>query len=190
MHQIYMIGGPNGAGKTTSAMALLPHLLPCDEYVNADAIAAGLSPFNPGPAAIQAGRLMLGRIQQLFRQRKDFAFETTMASRMFAPFLLECKQNGYAVNILFMWLKNPDLALKRVAARVQDGGHDVPEAMVRRRYDSGLKNFFRLYQPLADTWAFYDNSSEQPVLVARWTGTGPAMVVDPSTWSVIQEILT
>ena len=190
MHQIYMIGGPNGAGKTTSVMTLLPHLLSCDEYVNADAIAAGLSPFNPGPAAIQAGRLMLGRIQQLFRQRKDFAFETTMASRTFAPFLLKCKRNGYSVNLLYMWLKSADLAVKRVASRVLDGGHDVPESLVRRRYLSGLENFFRLYQPLADTWALYDNSSEKPSLVARWRGIGPAMVIDPSVWAVIQEMLS
>ena len=189
MAHIYMIGGPNGAGKTTSAMRLLPRLLQCDEYVNADAIAAGLSPFRPESTAIQAGRLMLQRIQHLARQGKDFAFETTMASRMFAPFLEECRSHGHSAHLLFLWLQSPELAIKRVAARVRDGGHHVSEELIRRRFRTGLRNFFRLYVPVADSWTLYDNSGYTPRLVALGSCAGPMVVHDGPTWAGIQEAL-
>lgn len=158
MPQLFVIGGPNGAGKTTCAMNLLPRFLECEEYVNADAIAAGLSPFRPEATAIQAGRLMLGRIRHLASLKKDFAFKTTLASKSFVPFLKQCKQDGYSVTVLFLWLQNVGLALSRVAGRALAGGHFVPEEVVRRRYIRGITNFFKRYQPLADNWALYDNS--------------------------------
>jgi predicted ABC-type ATPase len=167
MPQLYMIGGPNGAGKTTSAIRLLPSLLQCQEYVNADAIAAGLSPFAPDSTAIQAGRLMLKRIQELAAHERDFSFETTMASRTFAPFLSLCKTQGYQINLLYLWLQSPDLAVARVKERVENGGHNNPVETILRRYRRSINNFLNLYIPLADDWVLYDNSLEEPIEIAR-----------------------
>lgn len=167
MQQIFVIGGPNGAGKTTSAKRLLPDLLQCDEYVNADAIAAALSPFHPESTAIQAGRLMLDRILYLASEKRNFAFETTMASRSFLPFLKKCKDNGYVINLLFIWLENVELAIDRVALRVKDGGHGIPEETIRRRYERGKSNFLELYLPLADTWKVYNNSFIDPIKISE-----------------------
>ncbi|MBP7867038.1 MAG: zeta toxin family protein [Acidobacteria bacterium] len=189
MPQIYLIGGPNGAGKTTSAMTLLPELLQCEEYVNADAIAAGLSPFAPGTVAITAGRLMVRRIEWLAQHRKDFAFETTMASRMFVSFLQERKRDGYSVNLLYLWLMSPELALRRVASRVMDGGHHVPEELIRRRYRTGLMNFFNRYIPIADSWTLYDNSGFEPRLVALGSVEEALTIRDEPTWASIQEMI-
>jgi len=187
MPRIFMISGPNGAGKTTTAMALMPDLLECEEYVNADAIAAGLSPFKPEATAIQAGRLMLLRIRELAKKKKDFAFETTMASRSFLPFLQQCKAEGYSVHLLFLWLHSPQLALKRVASRVLNGGHHVPDEFVERRYKSGLDNFFNLYIPIADTWLLYDNSSRAPSIIAQKVSDQTLEVFDNPLWQTIQE---
>ncbi len=187
MPNIYMIGGPNGAGKTTSAMSLMPELLSCDEYVNADAIASGLSPFKPESSAIKAGRLMLQKIRDLANSQKDFAFETTMASRTFLPFLSECKENGYAIRLLYLWLHSPELALKRVESRVLSGGHHVPDEFVIRRYRNGLKNFFNLYIPIADTWLIYDNSSLDTELIARKDKESSISINNQVVWEKIQE---
>jgi len=164
---LYIIGGPNGAGKTTSAQKLLPDFLECNEYVNADVIAGGLSQFNPDSVAITAGRLMLTRIKELAQQKKSFAFETTLASRSFIPLIKNCSANGYTTHIVFLWLPNSDLAVQRVSVRVKKGGHSVSEVTIRRRYVVGLANLFRLYMPVVDSWTLYDNSMEVTELVAR-----------------------
>lgn len=183
-----MIGGPNGAGKTTCAMTLLPEILKCREYVNADAIAAGLSPFSPERTAIRAGRLMVERIHSLAQMGQDFAFETTMASRSFAPFLRQCKQNCYSVSLLYLWLKSPLLAGKRVALRVSGGGHDIPRPVIRRRYYRGLRNFVNLYLPICDQWWVYDNSADKPELVAyREIGQGETFKL-PDAWKQLVEM--
>jgi len=143
--QIFVIAGPNGAGKTTSAKKLLPEILQCEEYVNADAVAASLSPFHPDNVAMQAGRLMLERIDYLSNQGVDFAFETTLASKTFIKFLCECKSKGYAVNILFLWLHSPQLAIQRVRSRVEQGGHDIPQDVIIRRYYRSIYNFLSGY---------------------------------------------
>ncbi len=189
MPNIYMIAGPNGAGKTTSAMALLPDVLHCHEYVNADAIAAALSPFNPDSTALKAGRLMLDRIHQLAEQKVDFAFETTGASKSFAPFLTNCKKHGYYVTALYLWLHSPKLALNRVANRVKNGGHNIPELVVRRRYHRSLKNFFTLYTPLSDEWSIYDNSYSHPTLIAQKSENSDTILHDEMNWQAIQEIM-
>lgn len=155
---IIIIGGPNGAGKSTTAPALLKGTLGVTEFVNADTIAQGLSAFQPESVAFYAGRIMLERIHRLAKERMDFAFETTLASRTFAPWIDELKKTGYIFHLVFLWLPNPEFALARVAERVRMGGHNVPKEIVRRRYNKGIRNFFRLYKPLADTWFFYDNS--------------------------------
>jgi len=148
---VIVIAGPNGAGKSTTAPSLLRDALQVSEFVNADTIAGGLSAFRPDSVAIPAGRAMLERIRHLAKAQADFAFETTLASRTFAPWLDRLKRSGYHVHVLFLWLESADFAVDRVAARVRLGGHDVPEGTVRRRYKRGLRNLFALYMPLADS---------------------------------------
>ncbi|HEX8835220.1 MAG TPA: zeta toxin family protein [Abditibacteriaceae bacterium] len=166
MPNLYLIGEPNGAGKTTIASQMLPNYVGCREFVNADNIAAGLSPFQPETVALQAGRLMLERMQALAKTLTDFAFESTLASRTFASFLQSCKAQGYTIHLLYIWLQNEELAVARVAARVRAGGHAIPEATIRRRYHAGRDNFLKLYLPLADQWRAYDNTYQEPRLIA------------------------
>jgi predicted ABC-type ATPase len=186
---MFIIGGPNGAGKTTSAMKLLPVDLQCREFVNADTIAAGLSPFEPASVAVQAGKLMLTRIHELAERKVDFAFETTLAARSFAPFLRDVREKGFEIHLLYLWLPSVDLALSRIASRVRRGGHDIPEQIVRRRYIMGLRNFFQLYMPLADNWTVYDNSGAEPKRVAYLGGNGAAVVEDSIVWNAMRETL-
>lgn len=184
---LFIISGPNGAGKTTSAMKLLPDFLQCEEYVNADGIASGLSQFRPESVAINAGRAMLARIQELFKQKKSFAFETTLASRSFVILLKKCKQAGYTTSIIFLWLQSPELAIKRVAIRVKNGGHSIQETTVRRRYKKGIENFFKLYMPITDNWTIYDNSYAKPELIARKITGKKIEIIKESVWLKIQE---
>lgn len=159
MPHIIVIAGPNGAGKTTAAPALLGSALQIDHFVNADTIAAGLSAFAPEKVAIQAGKAMLERMHYLAENNENFAFETTLASKTFAPWIARLKkEKGYLFHLTFLILDSPELAISRVAERVKMGGHSVPEATIRRGFEAGLKNFFRLYKPLADSWQMYDNT--------------------------------
>lgn len=165
--KMIVIAGPNGAGKSTLAPFLLRDAFGLLEYVNADTIAQGLSAFQPEAAAFEAGRIMLKRLHQLAGQRLTFAFESTLAGRAYATWFERLRREGYEINILFLWLHAPELAVERVKERVRRGGHDVPEDVIRRRYAHGLRNFFHVYRPLADTWGVYDNSSTlRPVLLA------------------------
>lgn len=184
MPNVYLIGGPNGAGKTTIALTLLPHYLGCYEFVNADLMAAGISPFRPESVALQAGRLMLERLRVLADSQVDFALESTLASRSFAPFLRSCHERGYRVHLLYVWLSSPHLAVERVAARVLAGGHNIPEATIYRRYESGRKNFVKLYLPLADEWRVFDNTIS-PKLVAEGDKNGSENIHDATSWSAI-----
>ena len=163
--KIIMIAGPNGAGKTTFAREFLPNEAGCSDFINADLIAAGLSPFSPGMAAMRAGRLMLEEIKTRIRQMKSFAFETTLSGRSYAQRIPEWRALGYHVTLIFLNLPNPDIALARVAARVAQGGHNVPEDVVRRRFRTGLRNFEEIYKDLVDVWILYDNSGSMPVLL-------------------------
>ena len=140
LNRLFIISGCNGAGKTTASYTILPEILDCEEFVNADEIAKGLSPFNPDSAAIQARRLMLERINKLIEKGKDFAFETKLATKSYKNFVIKAKENGYHVTLLFFWLRTSDLAVKRVETRVKEGGHNIPEEVIRRRYENGLKN--------------------------------------------------
>jgi predicted ABC-type ATPase len=168
---VIVLSGPNGAGKSTAAARLLQGVLGVQEFVNADVIARGLSAFQPERVALQAGRLMLDRWYQLAEQRVSFAFETTLASRTFAPWLSDLRQTGYNCVVIFLWLPSEELALARVRTRVRLGGHEVPEKTVRRRYHAGVRNFFNLYRRLADEWQFYDNSDPSgPQLLAPGSG--------------------
>ncbi|OGR90002.1 MAG: hypothetical protein A2992_00415 [Elusimicrobia bacterium RIFCSPLOWO2_01_FULL_59_12] len=163
---LYVIAGPNGAGKTTFADQFLPHYAHCPEFVNADMIAKGLSPYSPAAAAIEAGRLMLGRIKELAAQRKDFGFETTLSGKTYISLFKKLRAYGYRVHLFYLWLPNVDTALQRIRYRVQRGGHSVPESDVRRRFKRSLANLFGAYYPLLDSWFLLDNSDQQPHLIA------------------------
>lgn len=156
---IVIIAGPNGAGKTTFAQEFLPHEANCPIFVNADLIAAGLSPFKPEAAAIRAGRLMLHEIRRHVDARESFAFETTLAGRGYATLIPRWQRLGYRVKLIFLQLDQPETAIARVAERVRQGGHDVPVATIRRRFAAGLRNFREVYAPLVDAWALYDNTN-------------------------------
>ena len=156
---LYIIGGCNGAGKTTASYTVLPDILDCREFVNADEIARGLSPFNPADVAIEAGRLMLKRIEELLAREESFSIETTLATRSYVNLVRRAHDKGYRVTLLFFWLNSPELAIQRVAERVSKGGHDIPEDIIRRRYVSGIQNLLNLYAAEVDSWSIYDNST-------------------------------
>lgn len=183
---VVILAGPNGAGKSTVASALLQDALAIDEFVNADVIARGLSGFEPDRVAFAAGRIMLARLKELAARRGDFAFETTLATRSFAPWLRDLRLSGYDMHLFFLWLSSADLAIARVADRVGMGGHYVPDEVVRRRYLAGIRNFFNLYQPLATTWAVYNNSGPEPRRVAEGLASETIGVYDKDVWETMK----
>lgn len=188
MPNVVIIAGPNGSGKSTPAPALLRDTLNIPEYVNADTIAEGLSAFAPEDASFDAGRVMLGRLHDLAKERRDFAFETTMASRFYAGWLKRLRSDSsYRVNLIFLWLDDVGLAIARVAARVRAGGHDIPEETIRRRYDRGLKNFFELYLPVANVWSVRDTSFRESVEIARYTEESGQTIFDEEKWKRIRK---
>jgi len=155
---LYIISGCNGAGKTTASYILLPEILDCREFVNADEIARGLSPFNPESVAIEAGKLMLQRIEDLLAKDETFSIETTLATRSYVNLVKRAQEKDYRVCLLFFWLSSPELAMKRVAERVSKGGHNIPQDTIKRRYALGINNLFKLFMPIVDYWAIFDNS--------------------------------
>lgn len=163
---LYVIAGPNGAGKTTFARTFLPHFANCREFVNADYIATGLSPFAPTTAAIEAGRLMLKRMREISSHRRSFAIETTLSGKGYLRLFRRLKTSGYHIHLFYLWLPSVLLAIQRVRDRVRQGGHSVPEADIRRRFDRGLKNVFGSYRRVWDSWTLIDNSAAMPRLIA------------------------
>ena len=155
---LYIISGCNGSGKTTASYTVLPEILNCKEFVNADEIARGLSPFNPESVVIEAGRLMLQRIDFLLEKDTSFSIETTLSTKSYINLVRRAQEKGFSVRILFFWLNSPELAIRRVAERVAKGGHNIPEPIIRRRYTAGLKNLFNLFMDQVDYWDIYDNS--------------------------------
>ena len=183
---VVILAGPNGAGKSTVAEVLLPQALGIRHYVNADTLARGLSAFNFDEMALKAGRIMLEHLHALADERANFAFETTLASQTFAPWITELKRTGYQFHLFFVWVPSPEVSIGRVRRRVELGGHSVPEETIRRRHARGLDNFFRLYQPLADSWEFYDNDNRtEPRLIAIGNGT-MELVDDVQFWAQIK----
>ncbi len=163
--RILIVAGANGAGKTTFATEFLPNEADCPIFINADLIAAGLSPFRPDLTAFRAGRLMLSMIHDYVKRGESFAYETTLSGRSYARLIPRWRNEGYKVKLFFLRLSRPDVAVARVKQRVLEGGHDVPESIIRRRFHAGLRNFEYIYKDLVDEWAVYDNSGDQPVLV-------------------------
>lgn len=167
--QLYIISGCNGAGKTTASYSILPEILSCKEFVNADEIAKGLSPFQPQKVAIEAGRLMLKRIDELLQASESFAFETTLATKSYKKLIDRAKEKGYRVTLLFFWLQTVDLAKERVQARVLSGGHNVEPDVIERRYWNGIRNLFDIYISISDVVMIFDSSGVVHNLIAKKT---------------------
>ncbi len=166
---LYIIAGCNGAGKTTASFTILPEILNCKEFVNADEIAKGLSPFQPERVSFEAGRIMLNRINELFILNEDFAFETTLATKSYKSKVIKAQKKDYTVTLLFFWLQNVDLAIERVKTRVSEGGHNIEKDVIRRRYRNGIKNLFEIYLSIVDEAMIFDNSAGKPELIAEKT---------------------
>ena len=164
---LYIIAGCNGAGKTTASFTILPEILNCKEFVNADEIAKGLSPFQPEQVSFEAGRIMLNRISELFSSQIDFAFETTLATKSYKQKILDARKNGYNITLLFFWLKNTELAKERVKTRVLEGGHNIKTEIIERRYLNGIINLFDIYLPIVDQALLFDNSEGKHILIAE-----------------------
>lgn len=167
MPNLYIISGCNGAGKTTASYAMFPEILDCKEFINADEIAKGLSPFQPETASIEAGRLMLKRMDEMLGLKEDFAIETTLATKSYTNFIRRAQREGYFVTLLYFWLNSPEMAIKRVEQRVRFGGHHVPDDVVIRRYYAGMRNLFSLYVPISDYWLLVDNTVDPYQMIAE-----------------------
>ena len=183
---LYIISGCNGAGKTTASYTVLPEILECKEFVNADEIARGLSPFNPDSVAIEAGRLMLQRIEELLAKGETFSIETTLATKSYINLVRRAQAKGYRVSVLFFWLKTPELAIQRVAERVRKGGHNIPEEIIRRRYAAGISNLFRLYIKEVEYWDIYDNSGNPRRRIACGGNNTETTIIDSKAFTKIQ----
>jgi predicted ABC-type ATPase len=187
MENLYIISGCNGAGKTTASYTVLPEILNCKEFVNADEIAKGLSPFNPESVGIEAGRLMIARIESLLARKESFSIETTLAPLSYSKLIKRAQEIGYTVSLVFFWLNTPELAIKRVAERVKNGGHNIAESVIRRRYSSGLSNLFKVYLPVVDYWMIADNSVSPSVVIAEGSKQKARRVYDVKLFNTIQK---
>lgn len=181
---VYIIAGPNGSGKTTFAVKFLPEYVKCPNFVNADLIAAGLSPFSPGAAAIKAGKLVLEQIRRFANAGVDFAFETTLAGKLYVNLFKSLKAKKYKIHLFFLWIPDADLAVSRIKSRVEQGGHDVPVRDVLRRFDRSVSNFFGLYQPFLDSWMLFNNAGPVPVLTAE-KKSGKIKIIDKTLYDSI-----
>jgi predicted ABC-type ATPase len=188
--KLYIIGGCNGAGKTTASFNLLPDILNCREYVNADEIARGISPFQPEKVAIEAGRIMLHRIDELLNLGEDFAFETTLSTKSFKNTIERAKSKGYSITLIYFWIESTELAIKRVQIRVKEGGHNIPKDTIVRRYYGGLKNLFSLYQNICDLIMIYDNSKSNPELVFEKSIGNSDVIYNDEKFNQIQLMAT
>lgn len=186
MPRLYIISGCNGAGKTTSSYTLLPEMLECSQFVNSDEFAKGLAPFSPERASIKASRFMVMKIRYLFRKKEDFAIETTLATRTLLNTVRQAREEGYSVTLLYFWLNSPDLAVARVKARVEAGGHNIPEETVRRRYRVGLRYFFEDYAPVCDRWILADNSITPFRVIAEGSRDEVMNIKDMETYELIR----
>lgn len=183
---VYIIAGPNGSGKTTFAKLFLPDYAKCPNFINADLIAQGLAPFQPRAVAVKAGKLVLQQIHQYAEREIDFAFETTLSGKSYVNLLTELKAKNYALHLFFLWVPSPELAILRIKDRVAEGGHNVPVEDVRRRFIRSVDNFFKLYEPLFDSWMLFDNSKTKPVLIAKRRNSHKE-VLDEELFTMIQK---
>ncbi|HVD99339.1 MAG TPA: zeta toxin family protein [Cytophagaceae bacterium] len=183
---LYIIAGCNGAGKTTASFTILPEIINCHEFVNADEIAKGLSPFQPEKVSVEAGRIMLGRINDLLTQNQSFAFETTLSTRSYKSKVLEAQQNEYTVTLLFFWLQTIELAKERVKSRVAEGGHNIEPDVIERRYVKGINNLFEIYLPIVDGALIFDNSKGEPDLLAQKNINEPLSIINETKFNELK----
>lgn len=183
---LYIISGCNGAGKTTASFTVLPEILQCREFVNADEIAKGLSPFNPESVAIEAGRLMLQRIDELLERDETFSIETTLATKSYINLVRRAQAKGYRVHLIFFWLETSELAVQRVAERVSKGGHNIPTEVIHRRYVAGIRNLFKIFMSEVDLWMIYDNSCTPRTFVAKGGRATDVEIVSKMTYNKIK----
>lgn len=188
MPDLFIISGCNGAGKTTASYTVLPELLNVKEFVNADEIARGLSPFQPEKVSIEAGKIMLRRLNDLLLQKQDFAFETTLSTRSFVGLIHKAREAGYAINLIYYWLDSVELAKERVKTRVLEGGHNIPGETIFRRYYAGIKNFLFLYKDKADYWLLIDNSRTVPDVIAEGQNKEQVKVYRSEKWSTFNKL--
>lgn len=188
MPNLYIISGCNGAGKTTASYAMFPKMLDCKEFINADEIAKGLSPFQPEKVSIEAGRLMIMRMNEMLRMKEDFAIETTLATKSYANLIRRAHQEGYFVTLIFFWLESVELAIRRVEQRVRFGGHFVPEEVIYRRYYAGIRNLFSLFIPISDYWILINNSTDPFRLIAEGKKNIITDLHDPETFYLLESI--
>jgi predicted ABC-type ATPase len=184
---VYIIAGPNGAGKTTFAREFLPHYANCTNFINADLIALGVAPLSPETAAMRAGRLMISEIAMHSKRRADFGFETTFSGNSHLKSINRLIGDGYRTHIFFLWLPKIELALDRVRLRVLGGGHDVPEAIVRRRYNRSIRNFLNTYRSLTESWILFDNSGETPKVIASGVGDKARIMIEDEYRNILQQ---
>lgn len=189
MPRLYIISGCNGAGKTTASYSLLPEMLDCSEFVNSDEFAKSLSPFHPENASIQASRYMLLKIRYLLKKRSDFAVETTLATRTLMKTIKMAQAAGYSVTLLYFWLNSPELAIERVKARVEAGGHNIPVDTIIRRYNVGIDYFFHHYAPISDRWILADNSQAPFRVIAEGSKEDVINIKDHETYEKIHQIV-
>lgn len=182
---LYIIAGCNGAGKTTASFTILPEMLDCKEFINADEIAKGLSPFQPEKVAFEAGRLMLQRIGQLLNNNETFAFETTLSTKSYKNKILGAKQSGYTITLLFFWLQDIELAKERVKMRVAEGGHNIEPGTIERRYIRGIRNLFDIYLPIVNGAMIFDNSSGEPEWIAQKALDGSIIITDHKKFDIL-----
>jgi predicted ABC-type ATPase len=185
---LYIIAGCNGAGKTTASFTILPEMLKCQEFINADEIARELDPIRPESVAIKAGRVMLTKIKDIICRNHDFAFETTLSPKSHVRLVQTAKNSGYAITLIFFWLDSVDLAVERVKNRVLEGGHDIPNEVIYRRYYAGLINLFRLYLPISDYWMIFNNSSLPAALIAEGYKNNVSEIKNSATFATIKKL--
>ncbi|TAE17315.1 MAG: zeta toxin [Bacteroidetes bacterium] len=186
---LYIIAGCNGAGKTTASFTILPEIIFCKEFVNADEIARGLSPFQPETVAFEAGRIMLRRVNELLRNGESFAFETTLSTKSYKSMVISAKEKGYTTTLLFFWLQNVELAKERVKTRVMEGGHNIDQDVIERRYVRGLKNLVDIYLPIVDGALLFDNSFGKHELTAQKTVDGKLSILDEIKFNELKKTL-
>ncbi len=184
--KLYIIAGCNGAGKTTASFTILPEILDCKEFVNADEIAKGLSPFQPEKVSLDAGRIMLNRISELLLENENFAFETTLATKSYKNKIEQAKQKGYQITLLFFWLQSIDLAKERVKTRVAEGGHHIQPDVIERRYNKGIKNLFDIYLPIVDGALIFDNSEGKHELIADKQIDGLLNIINQEKFNLLK----
>jgi len=185
---VYIIAGPNGSGKTTFARKFLPDYVKCPNFINADLIAQGLSPFSPRSAAIKSGKLVLQQIREFTESGVDFAFESTLAGKLYVNLFKELKAKGYKLHLFFLWIPDSQLAIARIKDRVAEGGHHVPTEDVKRRFDRSISNFFKMYRPLLDSWMFFNNAGIKPALIAKKNNSSIDIVDDGLFNQIVEKI--